>query len=95
MTRRARRTGEAETDLAEIVAYIAADNPAAALRLSERLDGRGQLLAEQPGIGHPHPTRTELRVLNVGEYLILYRETPDGIEVLRYLHGRRDLGRIV
>lgn len=63
--------------------------------MSERLDDRGNLLAGQPGIGRPHPTRVDLRVFGVGEYLILYRELPDGIEVLRYVHGRRDLGRIV
>ncbi len=95
MTRRARRSREAEADLAVIVAYVAGDNPTAAIRLSERLDDRAQLLAEQPGIGRAHPTRAEIRVFGVGEYLILYREMPDGIEVLRYLHGRRDLARIL
>lgn len=94
MTRRATRTLRAETDLAEIVAYIAADNPAAALRLARTLDAKGQLLAEHPGIGRSYPGRP-VRLFPVGNYLIVYRETPDGIEVVRYLHGRRDVRRIL
>lgn len=85
----------ARNDLVGIGRYIARDSPAAADRFVDRLAEKSRLLAEQPGIGRPHPTRAGLRVFGIGEYLILYRETPDGIEVLRYLHGRRDLARIV
>lgn len=84
----------ARDDLIGIGRYIARDSPAAADRFVDRLAATSGSLAEQPGIGRPHPTRRELRLFRVGEYLILYREVPDGIEVLRYLHGRRDLTQI-
>ena len=95
MTRRATRTRKADADLAQIVAYIGADSPRAAERFSAKLDGKGDLLAEFPGIGRPDPKRPGRRVFSVGDYLIIYRETPDGIEVLRYVHGRRDLRRLL
>lgn len=85
----------ARRDLVGIGRYIARDSPAAADRFVDRLAAASGLLAGQPGIGRPHPIRRELRSFHVGKYLILYRELPDGIEVLRYVHGRRDLGRLV
>lgn len=95
MTRRATRTRQADADLAEIVAYIAADSPPAAKRLSDKLDAKGDLLAAFPGIGRPDPERAGRRIFLVGSYLIIYRETSHGIEVLRYVHGRRDLRRAI
>ena len=94
MTRRVTRTPQAESDLTEIVAYIAGDNPAAALRLSKKLDTKCELLAEFPGLGRLYERRW-VRLFPVGNYLIIYRETSEGIEVLRYIHGRRDLRHIV
>lgn len=94
MTRRITITPQAEDDLAEIFAYIATDNPAAARRLVATFEEKGELLAEFPGIGSPYPRR-RARLYPVGSYLILYRETSKGIEVLRYVHGRRDLRRVL
>lgn len=93
MKRRAIVTPRAQADLLEIGAYIARDNPAAADRLIDKLAAKGQLLAEHPGIGSPHPQvpRSELRYIPVGIYLLFYRETAEGIEVVRYVHGRRNL----
>ena len=33
----------------------------------------------------------ELRYLAVGNYLILYRTVPNGIQIVRVIHGARDL----
>lgn len=93
MTRRFTRTLAAEHDLAEIIAHIAADSPRAALKLARTFDAKAQLLAEFPGGGTPYPRR-RARFFPVGEYLILYRETADGIVMLRYYHGRRDRNRL-
>lgn len=89
MTRRATRTARADADLIAIGAYIAAEDPNAALRITAELDGKGPLLAEFPGLGRLDE-QTGRRIFVVGNYLILYRETPDGVTILRYFHGRRD-----
>jgi toxin ParE1/3/4 len=56
------------------------------------------LLATQPQIGwHPrlkHPDLTSLRAFQVSGFekmLVLYRPRPDGVEILRVLHGSRNL----
>ena len=33
----------------------------------------------------------ELRYFTVGKYLILYRTVPDGVQIVRVIHGARDL----
>jgi toxin ParE1/3/4 len=86
------RTAQAEEDLIDIWLYIAQDNPAAADRLLDKIDGKIRLLAEQPAIG---PAREDiapdLRYLPLGNYLILYRIILDGIEIVRVVQGARNL----
>lgn len=86
------RTARAEEDLIDIWIYIAQDNPAAADRLLDKIDSKILLLAEQPGLG---PAREdiapELRYLPLGNYLILYRIIPHGIEVVRVVQGARNV----
>ena len=38
---------------------------------------------------------TGVRYFPVGNYLILYRDLGDGIEVVRYVHGRRRLPGLI
>ncbi|MEO2034941.1 MAG: type II toxin-antitoxin system RelE/ParE family toxin [Planctomycetaceae bacterium] len=79
-------------DIVGIWAYIAADNPAAADQLLERISDRCQSYAHQPEIGE---RRVELghdiRCFSVGLYVIYYRPATDGVEVVRVLHGARDV----
>ena len=86
----------ARADLLEISDYIAKDSPAAAERLLLQLEAKSLLLVDQPGIGHRRPDVARHNVLcfGVGSYLILYRTVPGGIEVVRYLHGRRNIARL-
>jgi toxin ParE1/3/4 len=56
------------------------------------------LLATQPQIGwHPrlkHPDLAALRAFQVSGFekmLVLYRPRPDGVEILRVVHGSRNL----
>jgi len=88
-------TDLAEADLREIWLYVAQDNPDAADRLVARLHDKCHVLAQSPQIG---PLRNELkaglRTFPVGNYLIFYRPTEDGIEVVRVLSGYRDLDRL-
>jgi toxin ParE1/3/4 len=89
------RSPESDEDLFEIAAYIARDNLAAALRLIDKLDVKLRLLSEFPGLGRARDDLApSLRSFPVGNYIIFYRPLPDGIEVVRVLHGARDLRRI-
>jgi toxin ParE1/3/4 len=82
----------ASADLAEIWAYIAKDSPRQADILAVRIDQEFKVLARNPNIGR---TRTELlvnlRSFPVGRYIIFYIPRLRGIEVVRVLHGARDL----
>lgn len=81
-------------DAARIWAYVAQDNVAAADKLVDRFDEKLALLADSPGLGTPRPEfRHDLRSLAVGNYVIFYTTSPDGIRVARILHGARHIGR--
>lgn len=92
MTRELRRTAQAEEDLIDLWLFIAKDNVKSADRIIRNLDNRAHDLREFPELG---PARDDiaqnLRYLIVGIHLILYRVMPDAIEVVRYLHGAREL----
>lgn len=89
------RSPEAQSDVDEIALHIARDNLDAALRWLDSVDECLKLLARHPGAG---PARAELaaglRSFPLGNYLVLYRAAKGGIEVVRVLHGARNLRRI-
>jgi toxin ParE1/3/4 len=86
------RSPAAETDAAEIWAYIAEDNPIAADRLLARFDRTVRNLASQPQSGKGvEELAPNLRFIVVGSYLIFYRPLPDGVEIARIIHGARDI----
>lgn len=86
---------KAEIDAEDIGDYIAKDNPVAALNLVRRLKEKSLMLSENPLIGvKREDIAKNLRYFPVGNYLILYRALNDGVEVVRYVHGMRDLKRI-
>lgn len=95
MTRRIVLTPEALSDIVEIAAYIARHDPAAADRLLIRLETKTRLLSPNPQLGRPYGLRPGIRLSSSGNYLIAYRLLEDGIEVLRYLHTRRDVSRLL
>jgi toxin ParE1/3/4 len=86
----------AERDLLEIGDFIARDNPIAAAQFVALLERRCSLLALHPLAGR---TRDELikglRSLAYGRYVIFYRAIEDGAEIVRVLHGARDLRRVL
>lgn len=87
-----RYTSRADADLLDIWLFIAADNPQAADRLLLDIDEQCRLLAENNRIGVARPEIAgDARSWSVGRYLILYRMVPEGIEVVRVIHGARDL----
>jgi toxin ParE1/3/4 len=90
---RPRFTLDACRDLEEITRYTGARDASAAARLTDRLEAICWRLARDPGIGQPRPDlAASLRFFPVGNYLIFYRASEEGIEVIRVIHGARDYG---
>lgn len=86
----------AETDLQEIWLSIALDSPAAADRVLIEIGERMDRLAEFPEMGAPRPELAPgARILVVRSYLVLYEPTPDGVEVVRVIHGARNIDDLV
>ena len=90
-------TPEADQDLIGISTYIAKDNPPAALRWVDAIEAVCGLLATQPALGQRIQTKRfgEVRRHVAGNYLIYYRPTDDGVEILMVAHGARDQGKLL
>ncbi len=79
-------------DLAEIWACIAEDSPRPADAFAAAIDREIRSLARRPLIGRARPELlTDPRSLPFGRYVIFYLPRNRGIEVVRVLHGARDL----
>lgn len=90
-----RMSSKAEEDLLSIWRYIAESSPTSATKLVRAFHQHFTLLAENTQMGRARPDiAPELRYFPVKNYLILYRQIPDGVEVMRVVHGRRDLGSL-
>lgn len=89
---RVTRRPQAETDILDIWAYIAADSIAEADRWIDRLDRSLATWATQPKMGRE---REELAVgvrsLPFGRYVVFFVTMEDGIDVVRVLHSSQDI----
>jgi toxin ParE1/3/4 len=84
--------GSAQVDVEAIGDFIARENPRAAARLVDRFEERWGLLTTQPYLGRDRGDLAEgIRATVVGEYLTFYRVSDIGIEIVRVLHGRRNI----
>lgn len=82
----------AETDLLEIWNYIAQDNATAADRQLRDIAASCQRLADYPGISLARPDiGAGCRSWPVGAYLVLHRPIDDGVEIIRVVHGAREI----
>lgn len=84
-------TGPAIADLAEIVAYIARDNPEAAKALGDSLLDAALRLTKAPFKGSPYPKLGDVRKLTLAPFKILYRvnDRTRAVQVLRFWHSAR------
>lgn len=88
------RTAQADEDLIGIWVYIAERNPSAADQILDTLDQRCQHLDRHPLSGVARDDILPgIRHLIAGRYLTLYRIADDTIDILRVLHGRRQIDR--
>jgi len=83
----------AQDDIRGIADHIAHDSIKNAEKVVSRLYAQFERLAEFPGLGH---TRAELkddtlRVISVYKYLVIYDGSVRPIQILRVVHGARNL----
>jgi plasmid stabilization system protein ParE len=91
-------TPSAARDLDEILEYVlehGGANPA--LHVHARLYEGFSKVGAQPGIGHVHDDLAceSLRLWAVFSYLIIHRPETKPVEVLRVIHGARDVTRSI
>ena len=91
-----RLSSPAQVDIDAIWDYVAHDNPAAATRMLNAFEEIFLLLAQHPRMGRTcEDLRPDLRRFPVENYVVFYRIQPDCIEIVRVLHGTRDIERIL
>jgi toxin ParE1/3/4 len=89
------KLSRATDDLAEIWDYIADDSEAQADLFIDTIDRKLRLLAEQPNLGRSRGELAEnMRSFPVGRYVIFYVVMQSCIQIVRVLHGARDLAPI-
>jgi antitoxin ParD1/3/4/toxin ParE1/3/4 len=92
-----RLTRQAEADVEEITAFIAADNVDAAVKVAMALEDAFALLASQPDVGHKRQDLTDrpLKFWSVYSYLIVYDPASQPLTVITVLQGARDVEQIL
>ena len=90
----------AECDLQEIVAFIAADDPGAALRVFDRIEARCATLAQMPERGRVVPELAAFgvhtyRELVVSPWRVVYRISGKTVFVLAVVDSRRNVEDIL
>ena len=92
MTNKFRKRSRADADLDSIWSYIAADSIKAADHLIERIGRVFEMLVQNPYAGRERPELAEgLRSFAVANHVIFYFAQPDGVEIVRVMHGRQDI----
>jgi len=103
MSKTIHRRLKVRQDLVDTFRYYARE---AGFRVAQRFFAQAEAtfarLAGTPGMGtryeHDHPALADLRFFPVSrfrKYLVFYRPVADGIEVVRVLHGARDIHAIL
>ena len=84
----------ATADVEQIEAFIDEHAPHATDKVLDALRDAVRRIAARPGIGHLREDLSDepLRFYPVWSYLVIYRLT-DPVEVVRILHGARDVAR--
>lgn len=81
---------QAIDDLIEIVIFIAEDNPDAAQKLKDEIEGKAEKLPQHPQLYKESPRVDGMREMVVrSNYIVMYRETPTLVEIVNVVHARR------
>lgn len=90
------RTSRAEEDLLDIWEHIADDSLDAADGFLDEIAEVCHRLAENPLAGRAREElAVNLRSFPVGNYVVFYQPIENGINVIRVLHGARDLPELL
>ena len=82
----------AEADLDDIWSFVASRDALVADRLIDAITNQFQMFREMPDAGRQrNELRVGLRSFPVGSFLIFYQRTENTIEIVRVLHGARDI----
>jgi toxin ParE1/3/4 len=85
----------AEADLDDIWLTIAMASPAAADRTVDAIYDRAMQLSIFPELGPQRPEIVaDLRCLTEANYLILYKIGSDEVQIVRVVHGARDVSSL-
>lgn len=82
-------TRPAQRDRARIRAYVATDNPRAALALDELIAVKAARLAEHPHLGRPCRVEGTRELIAHRNYILVYDIADDLVRILRVLHAAR------
>jgi plasmid stabilization system protein ParE len=93
-------TRHAEADVDEIAGYLQGIPEAPALRIGGQIQRAIEAVVARPRLGRIDDSLRELSGFEIfrwvcGDYLIFYRMSPRGIEILGVLHGKRDIDTIM
>lgn len=91
---RFRLSPEARQDIRDIWSYIARDSLEMAYRVRRTLQESCGMLARNPYIGHQRDdltSRQDILFWPVYSYLIIYRPATKPVDILRILHGARNV----
>lgn len=92
MTHRVRRTRLARLDFADVFRTIARTNPMTARRFVSKIERECDRHARFPLTGEARDDLgPDLRIFSVSSHVVIYRPIEDGIEVVRVVHGARNL----
>ena len=85
----------AELDLLDIWNYIADDSPDRADNFLDRIESKLMTLAQNSGLGRKRSELlSDLRSFPIGNYVVFYQQIEGGIDVIRLLHGSRDIEEV-
>ncbi len=80
---------QAELDREDVFAYIADDNPAAAVRMDELFSAAGARLAEHPRLGKPGLVGGTRELIVHENYRLVYEVDDEAVWILTLVHVAR------
>jgi toxin ParE1/3/4 len=79
-------------DLQQIWNYIAHETVEEADRFIDKIQEKCEMLARQPLIGEARgDLGRDVREVPIGNYVIFYRPSQNGVEIVRVLHAARNI----
>lgn len=81
---------EALADLVAIRIHIGTDSPAAASRVTVQIVAACDRLEFLPECGRPGLAPGTRELTGAWPYVIVYRVTPEGVQIMRIWHGAQD-----